>query len=224
LESRSFTSLKRSLSANDVKLLPVVSTGPPASKQQQRLRQLFNNRFYSRNDPRRSSSRKAIATAYWQDGSLDDAKTEEAFIFIKLLEASQARRYTQLQGKPRKNLHLAGGGIEIQVLGKISSIPLFPRQQKQQTTNNSNCTPIDARCQKKTPRPILPAPPVAPHSQILNNHMLLARPPSLRLASFSYSKTDQAAVYSSTTSHSHRNFTSSVSEDKPQDLSRRGHC
>ena len=140
LKSKSFTSLTRSLSANYVKLLFAVSTGPPESKQQQRLRKLINNRFYYDFDSRYiSSSRKAIATAYRQDESLDNAKTEEAFIFIKLLEASQARRYTrQLQGKPRKHLHLAGGGIEIQVLGKISSILLFPHQRQQRTTYNRN--------------------------------------------------------------------------------------
>ena len=206
------TSLKQSLSADDVKSLPTVSTGPSSSiqQQQQRLMMLFN-RFYTRNYRR---SQKAVATAYWQDGSFQDEMTEEAFVCIKLLEASQARRYTQLQGKPRKNLHLTGGGIE------NCSSPLIPHQNQHSNMPSTVCKkPIDKN-KNKTLRPHLPAPSdVVPASKINNSRMPVRPPPPLRFASFSFVKTEPD-VHSATTSHF--NCISSVSQDLPQDLSRGG--
>jgi len=52
--------------------------------------------------------RLPVATAYWLDSPLHDSMS---FVYTKLLEASQAYRYLQLQSKPRKYLHLTGGGI-----------------------------------------------------------------------------------------------------------------
>lgn len=52
--------------------------------------------------------RLPVATAYWMDSPLHDSMS---FVYTKLLEASQSYRYLQLQSKPRKYLHLTGGGI-----------------------------------------------------------------------------------------------------------------
>lgn len=55
---------------------------------------------------RKRGPRPLVATAFWLDSPLHDS---QAFVYTKLLEASQARRYLQLQSKPRKYLHLTGG-------------------------------------------------------------------------------------------------------------------
>lgn len=87
--------LKRSLSADHLDEFQ-----PEPAKRPFPLQIWFNNR------PK--GPRLPVATAHWQDSSLHDSL---AFVCTKLLEASQARRYLQLQSKPRKYLHLTGGGI-----------------------------------------------------------------------------------------------------------------
>ena len=208
----SLTSLKRSLSADDLESLPAVSTGPLSSIQQEQQRPIMLfNRYYARNY---RPSRKAVATAYWQDGSFEDAMTEETFVCIKLLEASQARRCIQLQGKPRKNLHLAGGEFEKEDVLSTST-PLIPRQNPHYNTPSTVCEkPMD---KKKTLRPLLPAPSdVVPPSKIHNRMPVRVRPPPLRFASFPFVKT-APDVHTAATS----NFKciSSLSHDMPQDLS-----
>lgn len=88
--------LKRSLSADHIDIF-----SPAPAKRPFPVQIWFNNR--------RKGPCLPVATAYWQDSPLHDSL---AFVYIKLLEASQARRYLQLQSKPRKYLHLTGGGIQ----------------------------------------------------------------------------------------------------------------
>ncbi len=86
--------LKRSLSSDNFDIF-----GPVPQKRPFPVQIWFN---------RPSGPRLPVATAHWQDSPLHDSL---GFVYTKLLEASQARRYLQLQSKPRKYLHLTGGGI-----------------------------------------------------------------------------------------------------------------
>ena len=87
--------LKRSLSADHLEAFQ-----PPPARRPFPVRIWFNHK---------PGRRLPVATAHWQDSPLYDTT---AFVFTKLLEASQAHRYLQLQGRPRKYLHLTGGGIQ----------------------------------------------------------------------------------------------------------------
>lgn len=86
--------LKRSLSSDNFDIF-----GPVPQKRPFPVQIWFN---------RPPGPRLPVATAHWQDSPLHDSL---GFVYTKLLEASQARRYLQLQSKPRKYLHLTGGGI-----------------------------------------------------------------------------------------------------------------
>ena len=85
--------LTRSLSADNLHIFQ-----PPPAKRPFPVRIWFN----------KPASRLPVATAYWQDSPLYDPNI---FVYIKLLEASQAHRYLLLQNRPRKYLHLTGGGV-----------------------------------------------------------------------------------------------------------------
>jgi hypothetical protein len=87
--------LKRSLSADHLDIFQPVPAKRP-----------FPVQIWFNNPPR--GPRPLVATAFWLDSPLHDS---QSFVFIKLLEASQARRYLQLQSKPRKYLHLTSGWI-----------------------------------------------------------------------------------------------------------------
>lgn len=87
--------LKRSLSADHLDIFQPVPAKRP-----------FPVQIWFNNPPR--GPRPLVATAFWLDSPLHDS---QAFVYTKLLEASQARRYLQLQSKPRKYLHLTGGWI-----------------------------------------------------------------------------------------------------------------
>ena len=89
------SALKRSLSADHLNEFQPMPAKRP-----------FPVQIWFKNRP--SGPRLPVATSYWQDSPLHDSL---AFVYTKLLEASQARRYLQLQSKPRKYLHLTGGGI-----------------------------------------------------------------------------------------------------------------
>ena len=97
--------LKRSLSADHLDIF-----APMPAKRPFPVRIWFNK-------PRGPAL--PVATAHWQDSPLHDTV---AFVYTKLLEASQARRYLQLQSKPRKYLHLTGGGLH--------SVAQPPQQQR----------------------------------------------------------------------------------------------
>ncbi|KAK4036466.1 hypothetical protein OUZ56_028520 [Daphnia magna] len=87
--------LKRSLSADHLDIFQPVPAKRP-----------FPVQIWFNNQPR--GPRPLVATAFWLDSPLHDS---QAFVYTKLLEASQARRYLQLQSKPRKYLHMASGWI-----------------------------------------------------------------------------------------------------------------
>ena len=87
--------MKRSLSADNLDIF-----APMPAKRPFPVRIWFNQK---------PGPRLPVATAHWQDSPLHDTV---AFVYTKLLEASQARRYLQLQSKPRKYLHLTGGGMQ----------------------------------------------------------------------------------------------------------------
>ena len=87
--------LKRSLSADHLDTFQAVPAKRP-----------FPVQIWFNNQPR--GPRPLVATAFWLDSPLHDS---QAFVYTKLLEASQARRYLQLQSKPRKYLHLTSGWI-----------------------------------------------------------------------------------------------------------------
>ncbi|XP_046445415.1 formin-like protein 20 isoform X1 [Daphnia pulex] len=89
--------LKRSLSADHLDSFQPVPAKRP-----------FPVQIWFNNPPR--GPRPLVATAFWLDSPLHDS---QAFVYIKLLEASQARRYLQLQSKPRKYLHLTSGWIVV---------------------------------------------------------------------------------------------------------------
>ncbi|XP_046658034.1 formin-like protein 20 isoform X2 [Daphnia pulicaria] len=89
--------LKRSLSADHLDSFQPVPAKRP-----------FPVQIWFNNPPR--GPRPLVATAFWLDSPLHDS---QAFVYIKLLEASQARHYLQLQSKPRKYLHLTSGWIVV---------------------------------------------------------------------------------------------------------------
>lgn len=93
--SKAKPTLKRSLSADHLDVFQ-----PAPAKRPFPVQIWFNSR--------KSGPRPLVATAFWLDSPLHDS---QAFVYTKLLEASQARRYLRLQSKPRKYLHLTGGGI-----------------------------------------------------------------------------------------------------------------
>ena len=117
-QHQSFTNkskLKRSLSADDVNMFDYT----PVHHYSIKKRPLF----YQQQQP--------VATVLWQDGSkLNDSSTitTDAFVCIKLLEASQARSYLQLQGKQRNSLHLSGGGIKKIVENSANDSPRLQQQ------------------------------------------------------------------------------------------------
>ena len=117
-QHQSFTNkskLKRSLSADDVNMFDYT----PVHHYSIKKRPLF----YQQQQP--------VATVLWQDGSkLNNSSTitTDAFVCIKLLEASQARSYLQLQGKQRNSLHLSGGGIKKIVENSANDSPRLQRQ------------------------------------------------------------------------------------------------
>lgn len=87
--------LKRSLSAEHLDIFQPVPAKRP-----------FPVQIWFNNQPR--GPRPLVATVFWLDSPLHDS---QAFVYTKLLEASQAHRYLQLQSKPRKYLHLTSGWI-----------------------------------------------------------------------------------------------------------------
>jgi len=93
--------------------------------------------------------RLPVATAYWLDSPLHDSMS---FVYTKLLEASQAYRYLQLQSKPRKYLHLTGGGI----------VAIHPPQGRKAESNLPSMTVKLPPPHKKLPPPHKKLPPPPP--------------------------------------------------------------
>ena len=124
--------MKRSLSADQLNMFGPVPTKRPFPVQ------IWFNQSKVRRLP--------VATAYWLDSPLHDSMT---FVYTKLLEASQAYRYLQLQSKPRKYLHLTGGGIQ------TINAPV----RKPEATIPAMMVKLGAQLVKKTANGKLPPPP-----------------------------------------------------------------
>lgn len=159
--------LKRSLSADHLDIFQPVPTKRP-----------FPVQIWFNNQPR--GPRPLVATAFWLDSPLHDS---QAFVYTKLLEASQARRYLQLQSKPRKYLHLTGGWIvavnnppptsrkpelmlppmTVKLLPPVKSSPpvlVLPKQQPPPSPRLNYAAEQPAQQQrKKSPTSQLPPPP-----------------------------------------------------------------
>lgn len=159
--------LKRSLSADH---LDIFQPAPP--------KRPFPVQIWFNNQPR--GPRPLVSTAFWLDSPLHDS---QAFVYTKLLEASQARRYLRLQSKPRKYLHLTSGWIvavsnpppsprkpefmlppmTVKILPQIKTSPagtvLTQKPQVTETPTVSLAQPPVQSPRKKSPSTLLPPPP-----------------------------------------------------------------
>lgn len=153
--------LKRSLSADHLDSFQPVPAKRP-----------FPVQIWFNNPPR--GPRPLVATAFWLDSPLHDS---QAFVYIKLLEASQARRYLQLQSKPRKYLHLTSGWIVVinnppaasrkpELMLPPMTVKLMPAQVKPVISTAAAQRPLPQQIAAKTAQqPVLVGKSAQPTSQ-----------------------------------------------------------